>query len=106
MRNKRFLLLAVSFFVLTLVGCAGVNDQPQVAKPESKVEAKAVVPAKSVKQLIEEAKFEIVDFSYVKAKIGDGLRKFNQVVVIDARPKRKYDGAHIPSSINIPDNEI
>jgi rhodanese-related sulfurtransferase len=106
MRSKALLFLIGLFFVLTLVGCGGVTNANQVVKPETKAEALPAAPAKSVKQLIEEAKFEIVDFSYVKAKIGDGLRKFNQVVVIDARPKRKYDEAHVPSAINIPDNEF
>lgn len=106
METRKLLLLLASFFMLILVGCGGVNTATQVVKPETKAEAQPAAPAKSVKQLVEEAKFEIVDFPYVKAKIGDGVRKFNQVVIIDARPKRKYDEAHIPSAINIPDNEF
>jgi rhodanese-related sulfurtransferase len=90
-------------FVVALFGCAG-TENAQVAKPEAK---EAGAPAgKSVKQIVEEAKFQIVDFDYVRAKVGDGLRKFNQVVIIDARPEKKYEEGHIPGSINIPDTKI
>ncbi|MEF3254671.1 MAG: sulfurtransferase [Deferribacterales bacterium] len=104
---RKILGLLVASMMLTLIGCAGTaTDAQKVAKPEVKQEAKSEGQGKSVKQIVEEAKFEIVNYEYVKNKLGDQLRKFNQLVVIDARPVRKYDAAHIPSAINIPDTHI
>lgn len=111
MKIKKILALFMACVVLALFGCAGAEKQ-QVAKPEAKQEAKQEAnqsgesKGKTVKQIVEEAKFQIVDYDYVKGKLGDKLRKFNQLVVIDARPELKYDSGHIPSAINIPDTKF
>lgn len=105
---KKILLFLMLSALLIIAGCGGATNANQVAKPEVKQETKTVeAPAgKSVKQIVEEANFEIVDYDYLKSKLGDKLRKFNQVVIIDARPERTYQAGHIPSSINIPDTHI
>ena len=97
MCKKLFYLLTVVVvtFSLFFSGCA---KQAQTVKAEK--------PTKSVKQRVIEAGFEIVDYDFVKKYVGNGLRKFNKVVIIDARPERKYDSGHIPGAINIPDTKF
>lgn len=94
---KRLTILASILSLFILASCA----QKAQVKPEGE---KAKGP--SVMEQVKAAGFEIVDYDYVKAKVGNGLRKFNQVVIIDARPERKYDSGHIPSAINIPDTKF
>lgn len=115
MKFKKLLILLMVCLAIVLFGCAGA-EKSQVAKPDAKPEAKTetksqpkadeIPVGKTVKQIVEEAKFQIVDYDYLVAKLGDKLRKFNQLVVIDARPEKKYDEGHIPSAINIPDTKI
>lgn len=95
--SLRKMILFVSFLGLLFVSACA----QKTVKPE---EVKAKGP--SVMEQVKAAGFEIVDFEYVKGKVIDGLRKFNKVVIIDAKPERMYDTAHIPSSINIPDTKF
>ena len=46
--------------------------------------------------------FGVVDYDYVKSKVGTGIRQLNQVVIIDARPDRMYSEGHIPSALSLP----
>lgn len=46
--------------------------------------------------------FSVVDYDYVKGKVGTGIRQFNQVVIMDARPEGFYSAGHIPSAISLP----
>lgn len=46
--------------------------------------------------------FGVVDYDYVKGKVGTGIRQWNQVVIIDARPDRMYSEGHIPSAMSFP----
>ncbi|KAA0258565.1 sulfurtransferase [Deferribacter autotrophicus] len=92
----RFILALFVVFSLFFAGCAKQAQKPAAAE----------TPKKSVKELIKEAGFEIVDYDYVKGLVGNGLRKFEKVVIIDARPERKYDSGHIPGAINIPDTKF
>lgn len=94
---KNQILLIALFSLIIFSACA---QKAEVTKEQEK--AKPV----SVMDMVKEAGFEIVDFSYVQSKVGDGLRKFNEVVIIDARPERKYETGHIPGAINIPDNKF
>jgi len=95
LRNfKKLFILPSLLFVLLIAGCA--------------VPQRAAEPAKtmSVKEKVEAAGFQLVDFEYVKGKVGKGLRNFEEVVIIDARPGRKYESGHIPGAINIHDNQF
>ncbi|WP_303700160.1 hypothetical protein [Flexistipes sinusarabici] len=40
----------------------------------------------SVKEKVEAAGFQLVDYEYVNKKVGKGLRNFDEIVIIDARP--------------------
>lgn len=93
--QKALLLLLFAIFIFS--GCAQKSQVSEIQQP---------VESKSVMDMVKEAGFEIVDYDYVKGKVGDGLRKFNEVVIIDARPERKYEAGHIPGAINIPDNKF
>jgi len=53
------------------------------------------------KQAIAEG-FGIVDYSYVRDKVANGIRRFDKVVIIDARPERMYSDGHVPSAISLP----
>lgn len=46
--------------------------------------------------------FGVVDYDYVKGKVGTGIRQLKQVVIIDARPDRMYSEGHIPSALSFP----
>ena len=93
---KKLILFTLTLGLLFVSACAQKPVKTEEVKPKGA----------SVLEQVKSAGFEIVDFDYVKGKVGDGLRKFNQVVIIDARPERMYDTAHIPSSINIPDTKF
>ena len=62
--------------------------------------------ANHVKELIEQYKLSIVDYDYVKQAIGNGTRDGAKALLIDARPNPKYLAGTIPSSLNIPNNQI
>lgn len=59
-----------------------------------------------VRGLIEKAKLEIVDAAYLTQRLGKGTRVTAKVLVIDARPHKKYQVGHIPTAINIPDTKF
>lgn len=46
--------------------------------------------------------FAVVDYDYVKGKVGIGIRQFKQVVILDARPEGLYSAGHIPSALSLP----
>jgi len=98
--SKMFKKISILVSILALFVLASCAQKAQV-KPEGE---NAKGP--SVMEQVKAAGFDIVDYDYVKAKVGDGLRKFNQVAIIDARPERKFDSGHIPSAINIPDTKF
>lgn len=63
------------------------------------------VPCFSATTVADKAKaegFEVVDFNYVKAKIGNGLKK-KDFLPVDARPGRIFAKGFIPGAYNLPD---
>ena len=79
--------------VLAVVALTFLNAEDiTLSKASSKVEA-----------LIKKGDFKIVDTNYFKSKLGKGTRVGAKVILIDARPKKKYQKGHIPTAINIPD---
>ncbi|QKF80824.1 rhodanese-like domain-containing protein [Halarcobacter ebronensis] len=88
-------LITKSLFAVTLLSTLMLANEPaNLSKPTEKVQS-----------LIDKYKLEVVDYNYVKGKIGKGTRDSAKVVLIDARPDKKYISGTIPSSLNIPDTE-
>ncbi|MBE2983845.1 rhodanese-like domain-containing protein [Campylobacter sp. RM9344] len=85
---------------LMFSGCATSNTSATAAQ------AIATKPSDSVKSLIEKGKLEVVDFSYVRSKLGSGMRGNSEALFIDARPDRHYNAGTIPSSIQIHDTDF
>ncbi|RXJ67964.1 sulfurtransferase [Halarcobacter ebronensis] len=88
-------LIAKSLFTALLLSTLVLANEP----------ANLSKPTEKVKSLIDKYNLEVVDFDYVKKKIGKGTRDSAKVVLIDARPDKKYISGTIPSSLNIPDAE-
>jgi len=70
------------------------NDPGTLTKPSAKVQG-----------MIDKFGLKMVDYNYVKARLGKGTKNTAKVVLVDARPAKKYMGGTIPSSINIPDTD-
>ncbi len=62
-------------------------------------------PSPKIQEMIDKYKLEVVDYNYVKARLGKGTKNSAKVILIDARPNQKYLAGTIPSSISIPDTE-
>ena len=59
-----------------------------------------------VQALIRENHLELVDTPYLRSRLGKGTRATAKVLLIDARPHKKYLVGHIPTAINIPDTKF
>jgi len=70
------------------------NNPGNLTKPSAKVQA-----------MIDKFALQMVDYNYTKARLGKGTRKTAKVILIDARPAKKYMAGTIPTSINIPDTD-
>ncbi len=70
------------------------NDPGALTKPSAKVQS-----------MIDKFGLKMVDYNYVKARLGKGTKNTASIVLVDARPAKKYMGGTIPSSINIPDTD-
>ncbi len=68
------------------------NDPGNLTKPSPKVQ-----------KMIDKFNLKVVDYDYTKARLGKGTRKTAKVILVDARPAKKFMAGTIPSSINIPD---
>lgn len=93
----RVLALLMVAFVFGLYGCGATTATAPVAEKT----AAAAAPAKPVIDQVKEAGFAIVDYDYVLGKVGNGIRKTKDVVIVDARPEKAFGAAHIPGAINI-----
>jgi len=60
----------------------------------------------SVKKFIEQYNLEVVDYTYVRSKLGNGMRSGVKAIFVDARPDKRYQTSTIPSSIQIHDTEF
>jgi rhodanese-related sulfurtransferase len=97
-------MLSASIVAATLLfsGCA--TNQPEAnATPSAKV---LTAPSAHVQTLIDKYKLSMVDYAYVKERLGNGTRSGAKVLLIDARPNPKYLAGTIPTSLNIPDTQI
>ena len=70
------------------------NDPGNLTKPSAKVQA-----------MIDKFSLQVVDYNYTKARLGKGTKKTAKVILIDARPAKKFMAGTIPTSINIPDTD-
>ena len=62
--------------------------------------------SKKVKNLVEKHNLQVVGYEHVKEAVGNGTRKIAKAVVIDARPSKKHQMGHIPSSLSLPDTKF
>ena len=62
--------------------------------------------SQKVKTIVEKHKLEVVGYQHVKDAVGKGVRKVAKAVIIDARPSKKYQMGHIPSSLSLPDTKF
>lgn len=59
-----------------------------------------------VKEMVVKNNLSVVEYNDVLKAIGDGTRKNANAIIIDARPMKKYQSAHIPSSLALPDSKF
>jgi rhodanese-related sulfurtransferase len=59
-----------------------------------------------VQKLIKENNLQIVQYEDVVKAVGDGTRKNAKALILDARPAKKYNAAHIPSAQPLPDTKF
>jgi len=84
-------LLIVSLGPLTLVGSEGSFNSK--ASPK-------------VKELIEKNNLNVVGYDYVLKAIGNGTRNNANAIILDTRPKKKYQAAHVPSALAFPETKF
>jgi rhodanese-related sulfurtransferase len=94
MRHVKLAVIALMLVSLSGFAFAGVEDD--FAKKASD----------KVKKLVKKHNLTVVGFETVQQAIGNGTRKHAPSVIIDARPMKKYQMAHIPSALALPDSEI
>ena len=89
---RKFLKSLVVVSLLATVGLA--NDPGNLSKPSAKVQG-----------MIDKFGLKMVDYNYVKSRLGKGTKDSAKAILVDARPAKKYIAGTIPSSINIPDTD-
>lgn len=68
--------------------------------------ASAKMSAGSVDEYISKHQLSEISLDGVASKIGNGTRGSGSAIILDARPLPKYNQAHIPSALPMPDNKI
>jgi len=91
---SRMLTVVALLIALVVLGCGQAAKEPAKA-------AKA-----SVADMAKAAGFEIVGIDEAKKIVGNGVWDKTRGTLVDARPERKYDGAHIPTAKLIPDTKF
>ena len=89
-------------FAVILAVLAGISFAQPVALPSDFL-TKA---SPKVKELVIKNNLEVVEYNHVLKAIGDGTRKNANSIIIDARPMKKYQIAHIPSALALPDTKF
>lgn len=98
MRFMSRLLMVLSLIAaLFVMGC---GEAAKTAAPAAKVEAK------SQTELAKEAGVKLIHFDDVKKIVGNGVWDKSRGTLIDARPAKVYDKAHIPTAVLLSDTEI
>lgn len=97
MRFKSLLLSVLTLLAAVVIaGCGQMTPEPAT---------KAVEPV-SVADQAKAAGFQLVKFDEVKAVVGNGVWDKARGTIIDARPAKIYDKAHIPTAVSVPDTEV
>lgn len=97
MRFKSKLLVILTLFTAFLImGCGQVKPAPAAKAGE----------AASVAEQAKVAGFQLVAIADVKAVVGNGVWDKTRGTIVDARPAKIYDKAHIPTAVSVPDTEI
>ena len=92
--QKRLLIVCLAIFgMFSLVQADTVKDFNQKASVK-------------VKKMVKKNNLEIVGYDYVLKVIKDGTRKNASSIILDARPMKKYQMAHIPSALALPDTKF
>ncbi|MDK2822919.1 MAG: hypothetical protein PWQ67_1944 [Clostridia bacterium] len=118
----KFLLVSLLILMLVISGCAA--NEVKAPEPKAKVEepkadpnAKVEAPkAEGPKPLPKDPNLNYVETAFMEklikdAKVVSQRTSYDQphpewdFVLVDARPKAKYDEGHIPGAINIPFDE-
>jgi rhodanese-related sulfurtransferase len=84
---------------LLFTGCTTTSGTATPAVTQGK-------PSQGVQKLINKYNLEVVDYTYTRSKLGNGMRSGAKAIFIDSRPEAKYKARTIPSSINIPDTHF
>lgn len=96
MKKLQKRLLITCLLVIGMLGFAQANVQDNF---NNKASVK-------VKKVVEKNNLKIVGYNYVLKAIGNGTRKNAKSIIIDARPMKKYQMSHIPSSLALPDTKF
>ncbi len=99
MRNK-FFALAIFSLISMPAFCEVATDKNSTSQTSQ------TLTNQEIDNLMAQNKLQNVDFEYLKSRLGDGTVKNSKIVLIDARPEKRFEQGHIPASINIPDTQI
>lgn len=91
---NRLLTVIALVLAMFVIGCGQAAKE---AKPAA---------APSIADMAKEKGFELVKYDEVKMIVGNGVWDKARGTLVDARPERKYDGAHIPTAQLIPDTKF
>lgn len=94
MKSKLLSSVLVSGLLFISNGSLLANENGNLTQPSLKVQS-----------MIDKYQLKIVDYDFVKQKIGKGTKNTAEALLIDARPNKKFKAGTIPTSINIPDTE-
>jgi rhodanese-related sulfurtransferase len=94
------LMVAISVVLVLFSGYATAN---QNANSDTSWQSKA---SAKVKKLLIKGGFEVVDTSYIVSKLGKGTRSSAKIILVDARPVKKYNMGHVPASYLMPDTKF
>lgn len=94
---SRMLTVIVILTAFVVIGCGGAAKKKPAAEGHG---------GASVADKVKAAGFEIIDLAAAKAIVGNGVWNPKRGTLVDARPARKFDGAHIPTAQLLPDTKI
>lgn len=102
-------VLVTTVGVIALLACSQVFatevgqkvDFVKITKSDWKEKA-----SPKVKKLLLKGGFEVVDTEYIQSKLGKGTRTSAKIIVVDARPEKKYMAGHVPSAYLLPDTKF
>jgi len=60
----------------------------------------------AVDKMVKENHIKEVSYEYVLSKIGDGRIGHTKALILDARPAKRYNTAHIPGAVLFPDTQL